>query len=274
MTAACVRVVKIGGEVIRGARLEQLCSQLAHLVDSRAGRDDRVVLVHGGGPQTSELQRALGQTPVVVGGRRVTDEAALQAIKYAVAGGANVDLCAGLVRVGLSPVGLHGASSAVIRAVKRPPRIVTGAGPEPVDFGHVGDVVGVNRDLLEHLLSGGYVPVLACLGVDAAGRVYNINADIVATRVAVELGARDLFLVMDAPGVLRDRDDPASRIARLTIAEAEALIADGTVAGGMIPKLEESFVALRGGVERVHLLADGLDVAAANPGSVGSLLTA
>lgn len=171
------------------------------------------------------------------------------------------------------PIGLHGGSSAVIRAVQRPPRVVSGAGPDPIHMGHVGDVVGFERDLLEELLSLGYVPVLACLGADAAGRIYNINADIVATRLAVALGAADLFLLMDAPGVLRDKNDPATRIERLKIAEAQALIAEGVVDGGMIPKLEESFEALRGGVARVHLLSDALPSAAEAPGTVGTLLT-
>ncbi len=274
MSAATqTRVIKLGGEVIRGQRLPEVAGQIAKLRNG-GETDQRVVVVHGGGPQTSALQKALGQAPNIVGGRRITDEAALEAIKMAVAGIANVDLCAALMGVGVRPVGLHGGSCAVIRAVKRPPRVVTGAGDEPIDFGHVGDVVGVNRDLLEELLSLSYVPVIACLGGDEAGRVFNINADIVATRMASELAARDLFLLMDVPGVLRDRDDPGSRVQRLTISEAKTLIADGVVAGGMIPKLEESFVALQRGVERVHLLNDGLDRAASEPGSVGTLLVA
>jgi acetylglutamate kinase len=266
-----VRVVKLGGEVIRGARLPLIAGQIADFFAADTS-GSRVVIVHGGGPQTSALQKALGQAPSIVGGRRITDAAALEAIKMAVAGVANVDLCAALYGVGLQPVGLNGASSGTIRAVKRPPRIVTGAGPDPVDFGHVGDVVGVNRDLLEHLLEAGYVPVIACLGADEGGRVFNINADIVATRTAAELGAQDLFLLMDVPGVLLSRDDPGSRVPHLTIAEARELIRGGIVAGGMIVKLEESFAALEHGVQRVHLLNDGLGQAARAPGSVGTLL--
>ncbi|MCA9592306.1 MAG: acetylglutamate kinase [Myxococcales bacterium] len=273
MSATVTRVVKLGGEVIRGARLGEVAKQIAALDVGSSEVDARVVVVHGGGPQTSALQKALGQTPNIVGGRRITDDAALEAIKMAVAGVANVDLCAALLAAGVRPIGLHGGSSAVIRAVQRPPRVVSGAGPDPIHMGHVGDVVGFERDLLEELLSLGYVPVLACLGADAAGRIYNINADIVATRLAVALGAADLFLLMDAPGVLRDKNDPATRIERLKIAEAQALIAEGVVDGGMIPKLEESFEALRGGVARVHLLSDALPSAAEAPGTVGTLLT-
>jgi acetylglutamate kinase len=263
-------VVKLGGEAIQGEALPLLATEIAELAAEPAAR---VVVVHGGGPQTTALQKALGQTPNIVGGRRVTDGDALDAIKMAVAGRANVDLCAALTRAGAKPVGLHGASGAVIRAVKRPARVYSGAGPDPLDLGHVGDVVGFDLVLLETLAKAGYLPVLACLGADAEGRVYNINADIVATRVAVRLSATDLFALMDVPGVLERRDDPKSRYPRLAITQAKALIETGVVAGGMIPKLEESFVALEAGVPRVHLLNRGLVQAAHAPGSVGTLLT-
>src|SRR5262249_37651820 len=161
-----------------------------------------------------------------------------------VAGKLNVDLCAALVAKGAAPVGLHGASARVIDAVKRPPRVYGGAGPDPIDLGLVGDVVGVNAALLGLLLDARYIPVLACLGCSERGEVFNINADIVANRIAVALGARGLFLVSDVRGVLRDVTDPASRIARLSVAEGRALIASGAVTKGMIPKLEESFAAL------------------------------
>lgn len=262
-------VVKLGGEVIRGAALAEVAREIASIARAPS---QRLLVVHGGGPQTSELQRALGQTPRVVGGRRITDDAALEALKMAVVGVANVDLCAVLGRAGARPVGLHGGSSAAILAEKRPPRPVTGAGPEPIDLGHVGDVVGFNRALLELLIGGGYVPVLACLGADADGRLYNINADIVATRLAIELEARDLVLLTGVPGVLGDARDPTTRLPRLTIAEARELIARGVVAGGMIPKLEESFVALERGVERVHLLDGAIARAVGDPGSVGTVL--
>jgi acetylglutamate kinase len=260
-------VVKLGGEVIRGSALGALAAELAELARQR-----RVVVVHGGGPQTTALQKALGQTPNIVGGRRVTDVATLDAIKMAVAGQANVDLCAALTGAGARPVGLHGASSAVIRAHQRPPRVYSGAGPDPIDLGHVGDVEGFDVALLDLLAGSGYLPVLACLGGDADGQVFNINADIVATRVAAALGASDLMALMDVPGVLADRDDPSTRFEKLTIAEARGLIERGVVAGGMIPKLEESFVALESGVARVHLLNRDLARAAASPGSVGTLL--
>src|SRR5262245_60272876 len=158
------------------------------------GAGTPVILVHGGGPQASKLQERLGMTPTMVAGRRVTDEATLDVIKMVVAGKLNVDLCAALVRAGARPLGLHGASARVIEAARRPPRVYAGAGPEPVDLGMVGDVTRIDRDLLSFLTGAGYVPVLACLGCGPDGQTYNINADTVANRVAIELEAQGLML--------------------------------------------------------------------------------
>lgn len=264
-------VLKLGGEVVQSDALGVIARDVASLA-----ADTRLVVVHGGGPQATELTKRLGMTPNVVAGRRITDAATLDVMKMTVAGKVNVDLCAGLLAAGAKPVGLHGASSLAVAAHKRPPRVVTGAGPEPIDFGHVGDVDGVNRELLALLSGAGFVPVLACLGADAQGNVFNINADIVANQVAIALEADGLFLVTDVPAVLRDVADPGSRIARLTVAEGKQAIADGVVTKGMIPKLEESFAALAEGVRAVHVvgkLAEGqLARAVREPGSVGTML--
>lgn len=267
-------VIKLGGEVIASAALPTVARDIADLARSGA----RVVVVHGGGPQASKLQETLGMTPRQVAGRRVTDEATLDVMKMVVAGKLNVDLCSAIASVGGRPVGLHGASAGVIAAARRPPSVFAGAGPDPVDLGLVGDVTGVNRELLALLLDGGYTPVLACLGSGAGGAVYNINADTVANRVAIELGARGLLLISDVPGVLRDISDPASRIPRLTVAEGRALIAEGVVTKGMIPKLEESFAALAEGVKGIHILGrlspGDLVREAEAPGSIGTVLVA
>ena len=267
-------VIKLGGEVVASSHMAAIAEDVAEM----RARGERVVLVHGGGPQATDLQKKLGQTPRIVGGRRVTDADALEVIKMIVAGKVNVDACAALVAAGVSPVGLHGASGLAVRAVKRPPRVVSGGGPEPVDFGHVGDVVGVNERLLGLLADAGYVPVVACLGADDHGAVYNINADIVANRVAVALDAKALVLVSDVRGVLRDVADPSSRIARLSVAEGKKAIADGIVTRGMIPKLEESFAAIGEGVRAVHVVGrlerGELAREVATPGSVGTVLVA
>ena len=265
-------VLKVGGEIVRDGSLDTIAPDIAELTR------DEIVIVHGGGPQATELQKQLGQTPNIVGGRRITDAATLDVMKMIVAGLVNVDLCAALVRGGCRPVGLHGASAGAIVAKKRPPKIIASVGPDPIDFGLVGDVTSINRELLTLLVSKGYVPVLACLGCDENGQTYNINADTVATQVAVATRARALVVVSDVPGVLRDITDPSSRITKMTKAEGDAAIASGIVTKGMIPKLEESFAAIASGVKSVVIvgkLARGeLTRAVREPGSVGTVLVA
>jgi len=268
-------VVKLGGEVVgAAAELAVLAADLAEI--ARGGAE--IAVVHGGGAQASELSRRLGLTPELIGGRRVTDEATLDVMKMVVAGKLNVDLCGALIAAGLRPVGLHGASGPLIRARRRPPRVISGAGPEPVDLGLVGDVDGFDLDLLSALWRGGWLPVVATLGVDpGSGQAYNINGDIVGNQLAAALRADKLLLITAAPGVLRDLRDPASRIAHLTAAEARAAIAAGTISGGMIPKIEESLAALAHGVGEIQILgrlaAGDLGRAIATPGSVGTALS-
>ncbi len=267
-------VIKLGGEVVQGPYMAALASDIREMRE--AGTP--IALVHGGGPQATALQRRLGQTPVIVGGRRVTDQDTLDVMKMSVAGQVNVDLCGALLAAGAQPVGLSGASSNAILARRRPPTVVTGGGPEPVDFGFVGDVVGVNAALLALLIDAGYVPVLACLGADEHGGVFNINADAVANQVAIRLDARALVLVTDVPGVMRDINDPSSRIERLTLAEGKRAVGEGVVTKGMIPKLEESFAAIAQGVHAIHIVGKlsrgDLTRAVKDPGTVGTVLIA
>lgn len=265
-------VVKLGGEVIDGPDLAVVASDIATMTREGA----RVIVVHGGGPQATRLQEQLGQTPVQIAGRRVTDDATLEVLKMVIAGKLNVDVCAALLGAGLLPIGLHGASAGVILAEKRAPRTYLGAGPNPVDLGLVGDVKSVRQDLLDLLLGKGYTPVLACLGASKAGQVFNINADIVANRISVDLRADGLLLVSDVPGVLRDINDPSTRVSSLSIKEGRALINEEKVTRGMVVKLEESFAALLQGVRRIHivgrLLPGDLAREARSPGSVGTVL--
>jgi acetylglutamate kinase len=268
-------VVKIGGEVIASGEAAVLAADLHALT-----KDDavRIAIVHGGGPQATELQKRLGIATTQVAGRRVTDLATLDVMKMAVAGKLNVDLCAILAAAGVAAVGLHGVSGLVVRAVKRPAKVYAGAGPDPIDLGHVGDVTGFNLDLLETLWRARFVPVIACLGADASGGVYNINADMVGNQLAAALRADRLFLITSAPGVLRDLNDPSSRLPQLTRADAKAAIADGTVTGGMIAKLEEAIAVVDQGVGALHILgklaAGDLVRAVREPGSVGTTLVA
>ena len=266
-------VIKVGGDIFKGDVLHAVAADVAGM----CANGDQVVMVHGGGPQATAMQKALGQTPKIVAGRRVTDRETLDVMKMVVGGRLNIDLCAALLAAGLRPIGLHGASSMAVRAVKRPPRLVAGGGDTPVDFGLVGDVVAVDADLLSLLLGAGHTPVLACLGADECGQLLNINADVVANHVAETLAADHLVLVTGTPGVLRDIDDPSSRIARLRVHEARAAIEDGTVKGGMIPKLDESIrVLTTGRVGSVHIVgqlaAGDIPREIAEPGALGTAL--
>jgi acetylglutamate kinase len=282
-----VVVVKLGGEVLGAPLLAEVAADLARACSAgRAGEGHdghgpgegagvaraRFVVVHGGGPQATALSQRLGIAPRIVGGRRVTDAATLEVIKMVVAGQLNVDLVAALRAAGLRAVGLHGASG-LVRASRRPPRVVSGGGPDPVDLGAVGDVEGFDLALLATLADAGYLPVIAGIGVSARGDVLNINADVVASQLAAAIGASALVAVTGVGGVRRDATDAATRIPRLSVSQARAAIGDGTVRGGMIPKLEEAFAPLAAGVGAVHVVGPG-EIAAslAAPGSVGTLL--
>jgi acetylglutamate kinase len=263
-------VVKLGGDVLEGPSL----AAVADDVHAAAIAGERLLLVHGGGPQATALSERLGLVPRLVGGRRITDAATLDVMKMIVTGRLNVDLVSALRARGVAAVGVDGPSG-VVRARRRPPRVVAGGGSDPIDFGLVGDVEGFDLALLDVLVDAGYFPVLACLGADEAGAVLNINADVVASQLAIAARACALVAVTGVGGVRRDKDDPATRIARLTVAEARAAIEAGVVREGMIPKLEEAFGPLAAGVPAVHVVAPGeIARALAAPGQVGTLLVA
>lgn len=270
--------IKLGGELVAPASAERLDAITSGLLRmSQAGH--RFIMVHGGGPQTSELQQAMDQKPLFMGGRRVTDAQTLDAIKMVIGGRLNIDLCQALRRAGLQPVGVNGASAEAIACTRRPPIPITGSGDAPVDLGFVGDVTGVNEGFLKLLLDHGYTPVLACIGADASGQVFNINADMVANAVASAMQVDTLLLVTNTPGVLRDVRDPSSRIPSIKASEAKQLIDEGVVEGGMIPKLEESFAVIKKGVRRIiivgHLKEGEVEAALLNDVSpVGTVLLA
>ena len=265
-------VVKLGGEIVQSPELDLIAEDLRVLVDGW----NRITIVHGGGPQASALQKRLGLEPRMIAGRRFTDEATLDVMKYVLAGQLNVDLCARLLARGVMPVGLHGASGHMVQAVRRPPKVMQGAGEAPVDLGLVGDVTGFNLPLLGDLHERRYVPVIACLGCDRKGQVLNINGDTVASQLAGAMKADALVLVTSTPGVLADVKDPSSRIPRITLGEFERLVKDGTISGGMIPKLEESFEILKGGARSVVIIGKlgpgDLLRAVTEPGSAGTVL--
>ena len=266
-------VVKIGGEL--ASDRQKLARTVGRAVHAFLEAGVKVAVVHGGGPQATDLSKRLGIQTRQVGGRRVTDEATLEVMKMTLAGQVSVDVASAFKLAQVPAICTSGVSAGLVEAVKRPPMIVSGGGPEPVDFGLVGDVTAVNVALLEKLASAGVVPVMCSLGADGQGNVFNINADTVATRIAARLSAARLFLVSNVPGVLRNKDDPTTRIARLTPAEARAQIANGVIVGGMIPKVEESLAMLEEGIDAIHIVGLDPDSAildeARDPGSRGTV---
>lgn len=248
-------VVKLGGEIAANAEaLRSLAEDVSLLVHVGI----RIVLVHGGGPQATEMQRRLGLEPVMVGGRRVTDEATLDVAKMVFAGKINTDILSALRAQGVGAVGLSGVDANLIHATKRPPTEFTDptTGTKTlVDYGHVGDIQSVDTSLLTLLLEAKYVPVLASLASDERGNILNINADTVASVIAKDLQASKLVILTGVPGLLRDKNDPSSLISRITTEEAKAAIKDGTVVGGMLPKLKALVDAVEGGVGRGHILS-------------------
>ncbi|MDP2343457.1 MAG: acetylglutamate kinase [Deltaproteobacteria bacterium] len=243
-------VVKVGGDVLLDERQRAgLGKNVRDLVDDGC----QVVVLHGGGPQVTALQERVGLKANKIAGRRVTTKEDLVVVVQAICGEVNVGLCAALIGAGVRAFGCHGASGRLVTATKRPPMQVAGL-PDPVDYGEVGDVVGVDAALLRSLLALSVVPVVGTLGVDDGGRIFNINADTTAVQIAKALGADLLLLVTAVGGVFQKLDDPSTRIASLTPARGKALIADGTIAGGMIPKVEEALSILDEGVGAVAIM--------------------
>jgi acetylglutamate kinase len=247
-------IVKLSGKATEdAANLASLAEELALL--HQVGI--RICVVHGGGKQLSELASQMGIEQTIINGRRVTDDATLEMAKMIFAGKINTDILAALRHRGIEAVGLSGVDGNIVHAERRPPKEVlnreTGQ-HEQVDFGHVGDVVQINVRLLCVLLDQGYLPVISSLGADDNGTVFNINADTIATEIAVQLKAEKLILLSDVDGIYLKAGDPASKLSRLTIAAAEGLINDGVATGGMIPKLQSITDLLRRGVKSAHII--------------------
>ena len=247
-------VLKFGGALVEDrAALQSLAQDIALL----ATVGIRITVVHGGGPQATALAGRLGLEAQFVEGRRVTDEDTLEVAKMVFAGKINLEVLGALRGAGIKAVGLSGVSGDLIHASRRAPTEYkdddTGE-RRVVDMGHVGDITEVDTTLLSELMDTGHVPVVASLAADTDGNVLNINADTVATRLAIDLGADKLMLLTNVDGVMRDPADPDSLIGSVSAREIEQLIEDGVIGKGMIPKVNNAVEAARNGVERVHVL--------------------
>ncbi|HEX7296255.1 MAG TPA: acetylglutamate kinase [Pyrinomonadaceae bacterium] len=248
-------VVKLSGKVTEDqSNLTSLVEELALL--HQVGI--RICVVHGGGKQLTELASKLGVEQTIIEGRRVTDDATLEMAKMVFAGKINTDILAALRQRGIEAVGLSGVDANIIHAERRPPKEIlnreTGVRAQ-VDFGHVGDVVRINSRLLMVLLDHGYLPVISSLGADDEGMVFNINADTVASEIAVQLQAEKLILLSDVDGIYLTAGDNNTKLSRVTAAEADDLITKGAATGGMIPKLQSITTLLRRGVHSAHIIS-------------------
>lgn len=250
----CIFVVKLSGKITE--EQEQLES-LAEEVTLCQQVGIRIAVVHGGGQQLTTLAEKLGIEQKIVNGRRVTDEKTLEVAKMVFAGQINLDILSALRRAGAETVGLSGLDGNIIHARRREIQNVmnheTGE-VEVIDYGHVGDIVQINARLIQLLLDQDYIPVISSLGADDQGNVYNINADTIAAEIAVHLKAEKLILLTDVDGILIERDDPSSRISRLTVDEAERLVRQRVVSSGMLPKIAAITHLIRRGVRSAHII--------------------
>jgi len=247
-----VFVLKAGGEMFADKdHTRALVEQIAILHQVGIG----VVLVHGGGPQSTELANALGLPTQFVEGRRVTDEHALEVAAMVLNGQINTRILAACRDLDLPAVGISGVDAGLIRAHKRPPVAVQGSTNGPIDYGYVGDIDAVDADVLRTQLDNGLVPVISPLSADRAGTLLNINADTVAAALAAALGAEKLILTTGAPGILEDRADPKSVVSYIDLEGLRRLRDQGALAEGMLPKAAAIETAIQGGVPRVHIIS-------------------
>ncbi len=249
-----VFVVKLGGEILSDPSARRhVCDQLSLLHHFSI----RLVVVHGGGNEVDALCRRLGLPVEKVAGRRVTDEATLDAAQMVFAGNLHCALLAEMRGQGLPCVGLTGIDAGLLQAHRRPPvKVRDDQGKERrVDYGAVGDVDEVRSGLLEHLLAGGYVPLIAPLSGNDKGEVFNTNADSIATELASALKAEKLFFLLKMPGLLRDIAQPSSLVSYLRASELDKLEREGVFTAGMRPKIAACRKALQSGVHGVHLIS-------------------
>lgn len=237
-----VVVIKYGGNAMIDERLKDAVMSdivLLNLVGIR------VVLVHGGGPEINAMLEKIGKESRFVGGLRYTDAETAEIVQMVLCGKVNKDLVSLIAQNHGTGLGLCGIDGGLIQAKKL-------EGPE--DLGYVGEITAINtapiRDALEH----GYIPVVATVGTDEAGNVYNINADTAAARIAAELGAENLILMTDIRGLLHDKNDESTLIPHVQVSEVPALKREGVISGGMIPKIDCCVETVRRGVGKAVII--------------------
>ena len=244
-----ITIIKVGGKIVEEA------ASLAALLDRFAAIEGRKVLIHGGGRSATRIAEQLGIESKMVDGRRITDEETLKVVTMVYGGLVNKNIVAGLQARGVNALGLTGADCNIIRAHKRPVKTI--------DYGFVGDVESADGDMLARLIEQGITPIVAPLTHDGKGSILNTNADTMAAETAKALAKiydTTLIYCFEFPGVMRNPDDADSLIATITSESYKSLLADGTISGGMIPKMENAFNAIENGVTKVIITkADAID---------------
>ena len=233
-------VVKYGGNAMIDETLKQQVMEdvaLLWLIGVK------VVLVHGGGPEISDMMNKLGKKPEFVTGLRVTDKETVDIVQMVLAGTVNKNLVTLLQMKGGHAVGLSGMDGGIIEAKVKDERL-----------GFVGEITKIRTQPITDLLEKNYIPVISTVASDHQGNVYNINGDTAAAFIAGALGAARLIMMTDVAGILRDKDDPASLIPHLTVSEAHELYKEGVISGGMIPKVDCCIEAIRAGVQNVTIM--------------------
>lgn len=236
-------VIKYGGAAMVDAELKRSVMQdvvLMHYVGMRP------VVVHGGGPEITEMMQRLGKEPVFINGLRVTDAETAEIVEMVLAGKTNKGIVSLIQRLGGQAVGLSGKDGDLLIAERHM--------PDGADLGYVGEIKAVRPGLLHTLSERGYIPVISSVATGPEGETFNINADHVAGRLASELGAEKLILLTDVIGILSDVKRPETLLAELTSEEARHLLTSGSVGKGMIPKIEACLMAVEGGVPRAHII--------------------
>ncbi len=245
-----VFVIKAGGEIFADSEQTRALMEQVGILHQVG---IRVVLIHGGGPQSTKLATALGLDTTFIDGRRVTDGASLDVATMVLNGQINTRVLASCRDLQIPAIGVSGIDAGLIRAHRRPP--VERDGDESIDYGFVGDIDSVEADILVKQLDNGLMPVVSPLSCDESGTILNINADTVAAAIAAELGAEKMILLTGAAGVLEDIDDPQSLISYIDRAALDKLRDDGKLADGMLPKAAAIDAALANGVSRVHVIS-------------------
>ena len=245
-------VVKAGGAVFGDPALTRaLVEQIAilHYLGIR------VVMVHGGGPQLTEVTEALGVPTRMVQGRRVTDQRSIDATSMVLNGLINTRILAICRDLDIDAVGLSGVDAGLVRAHKRPPVKINTVSGEMVDYGFVGDIDAIDTTVIKKHLDNGLMPVISPLSADEKGQLLNINADTVAAAIGAALEAEKLILCTGAPGILDNVADPGSVISYTDLAGLKRMREEGKIVDGMLPKAKAIEDAIRGGVRRVHVIS-------------------